>query len=127
MSATRGRERTPERAMTSRPATMSRRTSPSAPVARAATARRAIRAAAPFGSTFWRAAVAFSTSRILFCRGRPRPEEAPMAWDFETDPEFQAKLDWADAFVREEVEPLDMVWPDLVFTPPDDNRRKVID
>lgn len=30
-----------------------------------------------------------------------------MAWDFETDPEFQEKLDWMDAFVREEVEPLD--------------------
>ena len=30
-----------------------------------------------------------------------------MAWDFETDPEFQARLDWADEFVREEVEPLD--------------------
>jgi acyl-CoA dehydrogenase len=28
-------------------------------------------------------------------------------WEFETDPEFQAKLDWADRFVREEVEPLD--------------------
>ena len=34
-----------------------------------------------------------------------------MAWDFETEPEFQAKLDWADEFVREEVEPLDLVWP----------------
>jgi acyl-CoA dehydrogenase len=32
-----------------------------------------------------------------------------MAWDFETDPEYQQKLDWADAFVREEVEPLDFV------------------
>ena len=31
-----------------------------------------------------------------------------MAWDFETDPEFQEKLDWVDAFVREEVEPLDL-------------------
>ena len=31
-----------------------------------------------------------------------------MAWDFETEPEFQEKLDWADAFVREEVEPLDL-------------------
>ena len=31
-----------------------------------------------------------------------------MAWDFETEPEFQAKLDWADEFVREEVEPLDL-------------------
>ena len=30
-----------------------------------------------------------------------------MAWDFETDPEFQQKLDWIDAFVRDEVEPLD--------------------
>ncbi|MCE5288862.1 MAG: acyl-CoA dehydrogenase family protein [Nocardiaceae bacterium] len=28
-------------------------------------------------------------------------------WDFSTDPEFQAKLDWMDQFVREEVEPLD--------------------
>ena len=40
-----------------------------------------------------------------------------MAWDFETDPEFQAKLDWVDEFVREEVEPLDLLWPDLAFTP----------
>jgi acyl-CoA dehydrogenase len=50
-----------------------------------------------------------------------------MAWDFETEPEFQAKLDWADAFVRDEVEPLDLVWPDLVFTPPDDRMRAVLD
>jgi hypothetical protein len=33
-----------------------------------------------------------------------------MAWDFETDPEFQSKLDWMDHFVREEVEPLDLVF-----------------
>jgi acyl-CoA dehydrogenase len=33
-----------------------------------------------------------------------------MAWDFETDPEFQQKLDWADAFVRAEVEPLDLAF-----------------
>lgn len=32
-----------------------------------------------------------------------------MAWDFETDPEFQDELDWVDRFVREEVEPLDFV------------------
>lgn len=32
-----------------------------------------------------------------------------MAWDFETDPEFQKELDWIDDFVREEVEPLDHV------------------
>src|SRR3546814_17555762 len=47
-------------------------------------------------------------------------------WDFETEPEYQAKLDWADAFVREEVEPLDVLWPDLVFTPPDERMRKVL-
>lgn len=32
-----------------------------------------------------------------------------MAWDFETEPEFQKELDWVDAFVRAEVEPLDHV------------------
>ncbi|MBM4266429.1 MAG: acyl-CoA dehydrogenase [Deltaproteobacteria bacterium] len=35
-----------------------------------------------------------------------------MAWDFETDPEFQKKLDWADEFVRERIEPLDLVYRD---------------
>ncbi len=29
-----------------------------------------------------------------------------MAWDFETDPEFQKKLDWIDAFMADEVEPV---------------------
>jgi acyl-CoA dehydrogenase len=32
-----------------------------------------------------------------------------VAWDFETDPEFQEQLDWMEDFVREEVEPLDVV------------------
>ena len=32
-----------------------------------------------------------------------------MAWDFETDPEYQEKLDWAAEFVREEIEPLDLL------------------
>jgi acyl-CoA dehydrogenase len=32
-----------------------------------------------------------------------------MSWDFETDPEFQRELDWVDAFVTEEVEPLEHV------------------
>ena len=36
-------------------------------------------------------------------------EDYIMAWDFETEPEFQKELDWIDAFVREEVEPLDHV------------------
>ena len=42
-----------------------------------------------------------------------------MSWDFATEPEFQAKLDWADAFVRDEVETLDLLWPGLEFTPLD--------
>ncbi len=32
-----------------------------------------------------------------------------MGWDFETDAEYQAELDWVDEFVRTEVEPVDMV------------------
>jgi len=30
-------------------------------------------------------------------------------WDFETDPDYQELLDWPDAFVRDEVEPLDLI------------------
>ena len=32
-----------------------------------------------------------------------------MAWDFETDADFQRDLDWMDEFVREEIEPLDFI------------------
>lgn len=32
-----------------------------------------------------------------------------MAWDFETDAQFQEELDWVDRFVRAEVEPLEHV------------------
>jgi acyl-CoA dehydrogenase len=32
-------------------------------------------------------------------------------WQFQTDPEFQAQLDWMKDFVKREVEPLDWVWP----------------
>jgi acyl-CoA dehydrogenase len=32
-----------------------------------------------------------------------------MSWDFETEPEFQKELDWVEAFVREEVEPVDFL------------------
>lgn len=31
-------------------------------------------------------------------------------WSFETDPEYQEKLDWARAFVREEIEPIDVLF-----------------
>jgi acyl-CoA dehydrogenase len=32
-----------------------------------------------------------------------------VSWEFETDPEYQAELDWVESFVRNEVEPVDMV------------------
>jgi acyl-CoA dehydrogenase len=35
-----------------------------------------------------------------------------MSWDFETEPDFQRRLDWAEDFVRAEVEPLDLVLGD---------------
>ena len=50
-----------------------------------------------------------------------------MAWDFETEPEYQEQLDWANQFVRDEVEPLDYAFPDLQFVPLDDARRKIVD
>jgi acyl-CoA dehydrogenase len=33
-----------------------------------------------------------------------------MAWDFSTEPEFQAKLDWIREFVENEIEPLDLAF-----------------
>jgi acyl-CoA dehydrogenase len=50
-----------------------------------------------------------------------------VAWDFETDPEYQKKLDWADEFVRDEVEPLDYVFPHQQFVPMTDAQRAIID
>jgi acyl-CoA dehydrogenase len=37
-----------------------------------------------------------------------------MAWDFSTDPEFQEKLDWIEKLCKEEIEPLDLVFPGAV-------------
>jgi acyl-CoA dehydrogenase len=34
-----------------------------------------------------------------------------VAWDFSTEPEFQEQLDWVDQFCREEIEPLELVFP----------------
>ena len=48
-------------------------------------------------------------------------------WSFETDPEYQELLDWADEFVRAEIEPLDLVWPHQQFTPLTAARRAVVD
>jgi acyl-CoA dehydrogenase len=40
-----------------------------------------------------------------------------MAWDFETEPEFQRKLDWMREFVREEIYPLETV--DELYSSPE--------
>src|SRR5437660_12832368 len=50
-----------------------------------------------------------------------------MAWDFSTEPEFQAQLDWMRTFVRDEVEPLDLLWPDRAFQPLDEELRRIVD
>lgn len=36
-----------------------------------------------------------------------------MAWDFQTEPEYQEQLDWARAFVRDEIWPLETVFSEL--------------
>jgi acyl-CoA dehydrogenase len=41
-------------------------------------------------------------------------------WDFETDPDFEAKLAWMRDFVRDEIEPLDSLWGDAVYERPMD-------
>src|SRR5438552_19075564 len=51
----------------------------------------------------------------------------PVAWDCETEPELQEKLDWADRFVREEVAPLDYIWRHEQYEPLEGARRKIID
>jgi alkylation response protein AidB-like acyl-CoA dehydrogenase len=40
-----------------------------------------------------------------------------MGWDFQTDPEFQEKLDWVAQFCKEKIEPLDYVFPYAVRSP----------
>ncbi len=37
---------------------------------------------------------------------------AGMAWDFATEPEFQEQLDWMARFVRERIEPIDLLFSD---------------
>jgi len=50
-----------------------------------------------------------------------------MAWDFSTESDFQEKLDWARDFVRERVEPLDLLYPGRQFYPLDDELRPIVD
>ncbi|MGH3380270.1 MAG: acyl-CoA dehydrogenase family protein [Actinoallomurus sp.] len=48
-------------------------------------------------------------------------------WDFSTEPEFQDKLDWMDAFIRDEVEPLDLVYGSKAYEPLDDELRAIVE
>jgi acyl-CoA dehydrogenase len=50
-----------------------------------------------------------------------------MTWDFETEPEFQQKIDWAAQFVREKVEPLDVLFPLGMYQPLNDEMRRVVE
>ncbi|HEY4928268.1 MAG TPA: acyl-CoA dehydrogenase family protein [Acidimicrobiales bacterium] len=50
-----------------------------------------------------------------------------VAWDFSTDPDFQARLDWMEAFVTEEVEPIDLLWGSKTYHPLDDDLRAIVD
>ena len=34
-----------------------------------------------------------------------------MGWDFCTEPDFQEKLDWVEEFCKNEIEPLDLIFP----------------
>jgi acyl-CoA dehydrogenase len=50
-----------------------------------------------------------------------------MAWDFSTEPEFEKKLDWIREFVREEVEPLEVLFPGCEYLPLNNERRRIVD
>jgi len=50
-----------------------------------------------------------------------------MAFDFSVEPEFEKKLEWIREFVREEVEPLEVIFPSCEFLPLDEQRRRIVD
>ena len=76
-------------------------------------------------------ASSFTTGSILRADGGFPESRGPgvfeMAWDFSTEPEFEKKLDWIREFVREEVEPLEVLFPGCEFLPLNDERRKIVD
>jgi acyl-CoA dehydrogenase len=49
-----------------------------------------------------------------------------MSWEFETDPEFEEKLAWMREFMKEEVEPLELVYPDDVYKMPQSEDIKLL-
>ena len=50
-----------------------------------------------------------------------------MAWDFSTDEAFEEQLAWMREFVREEVAPLEILWPNHHHRVPPPWLKKVID
>ena len=50
-----------------------------------------------------------------------------MAWDFSTEPEFEERLTWMRSFVKEEVAPLDLLFPHLHHRVPPPWLKRVID
>jgi acyl-CoA dehydrogenase len=48
-------------------------------------------------------------------------------WDFSTEPEFQLHLDWMRVFVRERIEPLDLMYGGLAFHPTSGDLRVLVD
>ncbi|ABW13874.1 acyl-CoA dehydrogenase domain protein [Parafrankia sp. EAN1pec] len=49
-----------------------------------------------------------------------------MSWDFETDPEFAQQLEWIDQFVRDEIEPVDLLVTNYGFDLSDPVRQALI-
>ena len=49
-----------------------------------------------------------------------------MAWDFETEPEFESKLEWIRQFVADRIEPLDLIYPGRAFHPLDDETAPLV-
>src|SRR5579859_2330133 len=50
-----------------------------------------------------------------------------MVWDFSTEPEFEEHLEWMRGFVRDRVEPLDLLYGGRAFHPLDDELRPIVD
>jgi len=50
-----------------------------------------------------------------------------MAWDFSTEPEFEEQLAWMRAFVRDEVAPVELLWPHWHHRVPPPFLKKVVD
>jgi len=50
-----------------------------------------------------------------------------MVWDFETEPEFEEKLQWIREFKKEYIEPLDLIYPGKSFFPLDEETGPVVE